>query len=81
LGEVKPGLTELIVHPAFDDAEMRAIYKEREAYGAAWRQQDFEVMRSAKFKSALHEQGIQVVHWGMIRSAIQNKGKASQAES
>lgn len=81
LGEVKPGLTELIVHPAFDDAEMRAIYKEREAYGAAWRQQDFEVMRSAKFKSALHEQGIQVIHWGMIRSAIQNKGKASQAES
>jgi predicted glycoside hydrolase/deacetylase ChbG (UPF0249 family) len=81
LGEVKPGLTELIVHPAFDDAEMRTIYKEREAYGAAWRQQDFEVMRSAKFKSALHEQGIQVIHWGMIRSAIQNKGKTSQAES
>jgi hypothetical protein len=60
---------------------MRAIYKEREAYGAAWRQQDFDVMRSAKFKSALHEQGIQVVHWGMIRSAIHNKAEASQAES
>jgi hypothetical protein len=77
LSEVKPGLSELIVHPAFDDPEMRAIYKKREAYGAAWRQQDFEVMQSSKFKSALRENDIEVVHWGMIRSAIQQKTGAS----
>ena len=78
-GEVKPGLSELIVHPAFDDPEMRGIYKEREAYGAAWRQQDFEVMRSQKFKSALRENDIHVINWGRIRSAIQKRAAASNA--
>jgi predicted glycoside hydrolase/deacetylase ChbG (UPF0249 family) len=71
--QVRPGLSQLIVHPAFDDAELRSIYEGREAYGAAWRQRDFEVMRSQRFKSALRENGIQVVNWGMIQSAIQSK--------
>jgi hypothetical protein len=52
---------------------LRSIYEGREAYGAAWRQRDFEVMRSQRFKSALRENGIQVVNWGMIQSAIQSK--------
>jgi len=73
LREVKPGLSQLIVHPAFDDPEMRAIYQGREAYGATWRQRDFEIMRSQKFKSALRENQIQVIHWGMIKSAIQRR--------
>jgi hypothetical protein len=76
LRQVKAGLSQLIVHPAFDDPEMRAIYKDREAYGAAWRQRDFEIMCSQKFKSAIHENGIQVVNWGMIRSAVQSRGAA-----
>lgn len=70
LKEVRPGLSELIVHPAFDDPEMRAIYKDREAYGAAWRERDFEIMRSRKFRSALRENQIQVIDWGMIQSAM-----------
>jgi predicted glycoside hydrolase/deacetylase ChbG (UPF0249 family) len=73
LREVKPGLSQLIVHPAFDDHEMRAIYQGREAYGAAWRQRDFEIMRGQKFKLALQENQIHVVHWGMIKSALRDK--------
>lgn len=73
LPEVKPGLSELIVHLAFDDPELRSIYEEREPYGAAWRQRDFEVMRSPKFRSAVREHDIQVIHWGMIRSAMQSE--------
>ena len=73
LREVRPGLSELIVHPAFDDPEMQAIYKDREAYGAAWRQRDLEVMCSQKFKSAVRDAGIEVINWGMIKSAIQRK--------
>ena len=70
LQNVQPGLSELIVHPAYDDSEMQEIYQGREAYGAAWRQRDLEIMRSQKFKSALRENGIQVINWGMIRSAM-----------
>lgn len=73
LHEVKPGLSELIVHPAFDDPELRSIYEDREPYGAAWRQRDFEIMRSPKFRSALREHDIQVIHWGVIRSAMQSE--------
>ncbi|HEV3316949.1 MAG TPA: polysaccharide deacetylase family protein [Candidatus Angelobacter sp.] len=76
LREVKPGLSQLIVHPAFDDPEMRAIYKGREAYGAAWRQRDLEIMCSKKFKSALQENGIQVINWGMIQSAMRNNAES-----
>lgn len=72
LPEVKPGLSQLIVHPAFDEPELRSIYEEREAYGAAWRQRDFEIMCSRKFKSALRENDIQVINWGMIKNAIQS---------
>jgi len=71
LREAKPGLSQLIVHPAFDDPEMRSIYEGRESYGAAWRQRDFEIMRSRKFRAALRENDVQVIHWGAIQSAIQ----------
>lgn len=70
--QVRAGLSQLIVHPAFDDAEMHSIYEGREAYGAAWRQRDFEIMRSQKFKSALRENNIQVINWGMIKSALRS---------
>jgi predicted glycoside hydrolase/deacetylase ChbG (UPF0249 family) len=73
LREIKPGLSELIVHPAFDDPELRSIYEGRESYGAAWRQRDFEIVRSRKFRSALKENDVQVTNWGAIRSAMQNK--------
>ena len=70
LQNVQPGLSELIVHPAFDDSEMQDIYQGREAYGATWRQRDLEIVCSEKFKSALRENGIQVINWGMIKSAM-----------
>lgn len=71
LRSVKSGLTQLIVHPGFDDAELRAITRARIAYGAAWRQRDFEIIRSLKFRSILKEKGIHVVHWGTIKRAME----------
>jgi chitin disaccharide deacetylase len=71
LRNVKAGLNQLIVHPGFDDAELRSITRERVAYGAAWRQRDFEIIRSLKFRSALKENGIHVIHWGTIKMAME----------
>jgi chitin disaccharide deacetylase len=71
LRNLKAGLNQLIVHPGFDETELRAITKSREAYGAAWRQRDFEIVRSRKFKSALRENNIQVIHWGLIKSTME----------
>jgi len=72
LRDLKPGLNQLIVHAGFDDAELRAITQDQQAYGAAWRQRDFEIVMSERFKSALREHEIHVVNWGMLKPLIQS---------
>ena len=70
LRELKPGWNVLLVHPGFDDDELRAITADCRPYGAAWRQRDFEIVTSTKFQSALRENGIQLVDWRTIKSAL-----------
>jgi len=60
---LKPGLTELIVHLGYDDAEMRAVTVTHDAYGSAWRQRDYDVLNSAEFKKALKDNGVILVTW------------------
>ena len=43
---LKPGLTYLILHTAYDDDEMRAVTIEHEGWGAAWRQADYDFFTS-----------------------------------
>ena len=71
LRELQPGLNQLIVHVGFDDAELRAITQDQQAYGAAWRQRDFEIVMSERFKSALRENDIHIVNWGMLKPLVQ----------
>lgn len=81
LRELKPGLSVLIVHPGFDDDELRTITGDCRPYGAAWRQQDFEIVMSAKFQSALRENGIQLVNWRTIKSALGSQTSVLPAEN
>jgi predicted glycoside hydrolase/deacetylase ChbG (UPF0249 family) len=64
---LKPGLTKLIVHLAYDDAEMQAITAGHPDYGSAWRQRDFNVITSAAFREALRENGVTLIGWKNIR--------------
>ncbi|HLZ42893.1 MAG TPA: polysaccharide deacetylase family protein [Candidatus Sulfotelmatobacter sp.] len=68
---LKPGLTELIVHLAHDDSEMQAVTVDHPDYGAAWRQRDYNVITSAEFKQALEENHVVLVHWSDIKKLIQ----------
>lgn len=68
---LKPGLTELIVHLAHDDAEMQAVTLDHPDYGAAWRQRDYNVITSPEFKQALEENHVVLVHWSDIKKLIQ----------
>jgi chitin disaccharide deacetylase len=67
---LKPGLTELIVHLGYDDAELRAVTVNHEAYGSAWRQRDVDVLGSAAFKQALKDNGVVLVTWREIQRAM-----------
>jgi predicted glycoside hydrolase/deacetylase ChbG (UPF0249 family) len=64
---LKPGLTELIVHLAYDDAEMQAITEEHPAYGSVWRQRDFDVITSPGFRQALKDNSVTVIGWKEIK--------------
>ena len=63
IANLKPGLTEMIVHLGHDDAELQAVTVNHEPYGSAWRQRDYDVVRSAEFKKALRDNGIVLVRW------------------
>jgi predicted glycoside hydrolase/deacetylase ChbG (UPF0249 family) len=67
---MKPGLTEMIVHLGHDDAELEAIMVEHEAYGAAWRQRDFDVITSAEFQKALQDNHIVVIRWRDLQKLV-----------
>lgn len=63
LKNLQPGLTEFVVHVAFADEEMKAATRERDTWGAAWRQRDFDFFTSAEFRQVLQQEKIQLVTW------------------
>jgi hypothetical protein len=63
IAELKPGLTEMIVHLGHDDPELQAVMVNHEPYGSAWRQRDYDVMNSPEFKKALADNHIILVTW------------------
>src|SRR5882724_2840203 len=68
---MQPGVTELVIHLAYDDAEMRAATRERDTWGAAWRQRDFDFFTSPEFRHLLRDQHIQLVTWRQIADGSQ----------
>jgi len=69
LEHLQPGVTVFIIHPAFDDEEMRAATRERATWGAAWRQRDFDFFTSEQFRNVLREQNIKLVTWRELAQA------------
>lgn len=60
---LQPGLTEMIVHLAYDGAESQAVMVDHEPFGAAWRQRDFDIVNSHEFQQTLKDNHIIVVKW------------------
>ena len=67
---LKPGVTEIIVHLAHDDAEMQAVTFGHPDYGAAWRQRDYDAITSPEFRKSLEENHIVLVHWRDLRKLL-----------
>jgi predicted glycoside hydrolase/deacetylase ChbG (UPF0249 family) len=67
---LKPGLTELIVHLGHDDSELQTVTLDHPDYGSAWRQRDFEVMSSPEFRKALEENHIILVKWNELQKLV-----------
>jgi predicted glycoside hydrolase/deacetylase ChbG (UPF0249 family) len=66
-----PGVYQMIVHLAYDDEEMRGTTYDHPDWGAAWRQHDLDMARSAEFRQFLKEQGFILVTWKELAKALQ----------
>jgi len=70
LKNLKPGVTEFVIHPGYDDEELRAATRERPSWGSAWRQRDFDFFTSDQFREILAQQKIRLVTWReLVRAA------------
>ena len=63
---IQPGVTEIIIHLAYDDEEMRAATADHPDWGAAWRQRDFQFFTSETFRKLLQENHIKLITWREI---------------
>ena len=60
---IQPGVTEMIVHIAYDDEEMRAATIDHPNWGAGWRQRDFQFFTSDTFRRSLQENNVKLITW------------------
>lgn len=63
LKNLKPGVTEFVIHPGFDDEELRAATRERSTWGSTWRQHDFDFFNSDQFREILVQENIKLITW------------------
>ena len=73
LKNLKPGVTEFVIHPGFDDDELRAATRERSTWGSAWRQRDFDFFTSDQFREILVQQKIKLITWRELARAAEAK--------
>ena len=71
IANLKPGLTEMIVHLGRDDAELQAVMVNHEPYGSAWRQRDYDVVTSPEFRKALQDHNVILVTWKALQKVAQ----------
>jgi len=67
---MKPGLTVILVHLGYDDAELRAVTTGWDSWGADWRQRDYDVLTSAEFRQALKDNKVVMVTWRDVQRAM-----------
>jgi predicted glycoside hydrolase/deacetylase ChbG (UPF0249 family) len=69
LKNLKPGVTEFVIHPGYDDDELRAATRERPTWGSAWRQRDYDFFTSDQFREILAQQNIKLITWRELAQA------------
>jgi hypothetical protein len=70
LAPLWPGSYQLIVHLAYNDDEMQGATADHPNWGAEWRQNDFDLVRSAEFQKFLKDQGFVLVAWRDLAKAL-----------
>ncbi len=69
--KLEPGVTEVVIHLAYDDAEMKGATFDHPNWGAAWRQRDLEFFTSDAFRQLLREEKIKLITWRELGKLLQ----------
>ncbi len=72
---LQPGITEMIVHLAYDDEEMKGIAFNHAEWGSQWRQRDFDFVTSDAFRKLLRENNVKLVTWREVNKRLQNRAR------
>jgi predicted glycoside hydrolase/deacetylase ChbG (UPF0249 family) len=67
---LQPGVTEIFLHLAHDDAETQAIMVNHAAWGAAWRQRELQTISSAEVRKALEDNHVILIGWRDIKKLL-----------
>jgi predicted glycoside hydrolase/deacetylase ChbG (UPF0249 family) len=67
---LRPGVTDMIVHLAFADEEMKGVTFGHPNWGAEWRQRDFEFVTSDAFRKLLEENNVKLITWRELGKLI-----------
>jgi predicted glycoside hydrolase/deacetylase ChbG (UPF0249 family) len=73
LKNLKPGVTEFVIHSGYDDEELRAATRERSTWGSAWRERDYDFFTSDQFREILAQQKIKLITWRELARAAEPK--------
>ena len=71
LKKLEPGVTEVVIHLAYDDAEMQGATVDHPNWGAAWRQRDLEFFTSDAFRQLLRDEKIKLITWRELGKLLQ----------
>ncbi len=68
LENLTSGLNLILIHPAFDDNEMKGVTMNHPNFGSKWRQIDFDFFTNEENKTKLKENNIELVTWNDIKN-------------
>jgi predicted glycoside hydrolase/deacetylase ChbG (UPF0249 family) len=70
IAPLSPGSYQLIVHLAYNDDEMQGATYDHPDWGAEWRQNDLDLVRSPEFQQFLKDQGFILLAWKDLAKAL-----------
>lgn len=63
LDNLKPGVSMILIHPALESAEMKAIAIDHPNFGAEWREEDAAYFNSEQCAQKIKDNGIALIGW------------------
>ncbi len=70
LSNLTSGVQILLIHTAYDNAEMQGLSVDHPMWGAKWRQEDFDFFTSKRCREILEKEDIKLITWRQIQQVM-----------